>query len=145
MVKGVVVGNVVKEPEMKTTRSGSVVCQFTVAADLKAKNPDGTKKTEFVQVSAFGRLGEITGQYLHKGRKVTCTGELSGAAYMGNDNQAHHSLRQTADEVEFMAGRIAEAEEQQTQDASQMQRAYQQNGNVPDGFVAVSSADELPF
>lgn len=144
MLKAVVTGNVTKEPEMKTTKSGYPVCQFTVAADLKSKNTDGTKKTEFVQVSAFGKLSEVTGQYLHKGRKVTCTGELSATAYMGNDNQAHHSLRLTAEDVEFMAGRIAEAEEQQTQDASQIQRAYQRNGNVPDGFVEIDS-DQLPF
>ena len=144
MLKAIVVGNVVREPEMKTTRTGYPVCQFNIAADLKAKNQDGTKKSEFILVSAFGKLGEVTGKYLHKGRKVTCSGELSGAAYTGSDGQAHYSLRMNAEDVEFMMGRNAEEEEQKAQDAAQVQNAYKQSNGVPEGFVEVDS-NELPF
>lgn len=145
MLKTFAVGNLVKEPETRTTKSGDLICQFIVAANLRQKDANGGKKTEFVQVTAFGKLAEITSQHLHKGRKVTCIGEISGGAYMGADNQPHYSLRLTADEVEFMGGKMQEMEESRAQDAAKVQNFYNQQNAVPEGFVQIASEEELPF
>ncbi len=76
--KAMIIGNVVRDPEMRTTPNGQNVTSFSVATNMVWKDANGQKqeKPEFHNVVAWRRLAEITGEYLKKGSKVYIEGRL---------------------------------------------------------------------
>lgn len=73
-----VIGHLGGEPESRFLPSGTNVCSFTMATTRKWTNNDGTpaEETIWFRISAWGKLGEVCQQYLHKGRQVFIEGEL---------------------------------------------------------------------
>lgn len=77
--KAILIGNVTQDPEVRTTPSGQQVANFSVATNRIWNNKEtGEKqqKTEFHNIVAWGRLGEIAGQYLKKGGLVMIEGRI---------------------------------------------------------------------
>ena len=76
--KVIVIGNLGRAPEMRYTPNGTPVTNFSVATNRTYTNANGEKVQETVwfRVSAWGKLAEITNQYLHKGSKVLVEGRL---------------------------------------------------------------------
>lgn len=76
--KVMIIGNLGRDPEVRTTPSGQNVANFTVATNRKWKDRDGNlqEKTEWHQVVCWGRQAEIAGQYLTKGKLVYVEGRL---------------------------------------------------------------------
>ena len=74
--KAMVIGNIVRDPEMRTTPSGQNVTSFSIATNLVWKDQSGQKqeKVEFHNIVAWRRLAEIMGEYLHKGSKIYLEG-----------------------------------------------------------------------
>ncbi|MBI3305181.1 single-stranded DNA-binding protein [Candidatus Parcubacteria bacterium] len=84
-----VLGNVTQDPETRTTPSGQTVTNFTVATNRVWSGADGKKQeqAEFHRVVAWGKLAEIAGQYLAKGRLVFVEGRLQTRSWQGQDGQ----------------------------------------------------------
>jgi single-strand DNA-binding protein len=76
--KVIIVGRLGKDPEMRSTPQGSTVAKFTVATDERYTDKSGEKqeRTEWHDVEAWDRLGEICGQYLRKGKLVYIEGSI---------------------------------------------------------------------
>lgn len=76
--KAMIIGNLTRDPEVRTTPSGDSVVSFSVATNFVWKDKDGNKqeKPEFHNVVAWRKLAEIIGQYLKKGSKVYIEGRL---------------------------------------------------------------------
>lgn len=85
--KVMIIGNLTRDPEVRTTASGQQVATFGVATSRQWKNQAGEKQeqTEFHNVVAWGRLAEICSQYLGKGRKVYVEGRLQTRDWQGQD------------------------------------------------------------
>ncbi len=77
------IGNLGKDPEIRFTAKGKKVCTFTLAVSRRWKNSAGEDKesTDWFNVEAWGHLGEICKQYLHKGRLVFLEGQLRTDRY----------------------------------------------------------------
>lgn len=77
------IGNLGKDPETRFTPTGKKACNFTMAVDRRWKSREGEVKeaTEWFNVEAWGRLGEICQQYLSKGRLVYVEGWLHTNRY----------------------------------------------------------------
>ena len=77
------IGNLGKAPESKKIPSGAKVCTFTVAVNRRWRGADGEPKeaTDWFNVEAWGRLGEICQEYLGKGRLVYIEGRLQTDRY----------------------------------------------------------------
>jgi single-strand DNA-binding protein len=77
------IGYLGKDPESKFTPTGKKVTQFSVAISNRWKNPEGEAKeyTEWVNIEAWGRLGEICSEYLKKGSLVFVEGRLKTDRY----------------------------------------------------------------
>lgn len=77
------IGYLGKDPESKFTPTGKKVAQFSVAISNRWKNSEGESRehTEWVNVEAWGRLGEICQGYLHKGSLVFVEGRLKTDKY----------------------------------------------------------------
>src|SRR3989344_6080306 len=76
--KVMIIGNVVRDPDIRTTPSGQNVASFSIATNLvwKDKNGQRQQKAEFHTIVAWRRLGEIVGQYVKKGSKIYLEGRL---------------------------------------------------------------------
>lgn len=85
--RATIIGNLTRDPETRQTPSGQSVCTFGVATNRSWTAQDGTKQeaTEFHNVVAWGKLAEICGQYLTKGRKVYIEGRLQTRDWQGQD------------------------------------------------------------
>ena len=102
MNKQVIIGNVVADPELRTTQSGVTVCTFTVAVNRRFAGADGDRVTDFFRIHAWRQLGEVCAKHLAKGRKVAVIGELQARIYDAKNGQQRLSLDVSADEVEFL-------------------------------------------
>ena len=147
MNKLFIVGNLTRDPELRTTSSGIAVCSFTVAVNRRrSANSTAANQPEadFFRVSAWRQLGENCSKYLAKGRKVAVTGSVSVSTFQGNDGTTRASLEVTADDVEFLSpkGEGMMPGSEQSAPAS----GYGAVGTPPQGsgFVQVDD-EELPF
>jgi single-strand DNA-binding protein len=131
------IGNLTRDPELRSTSSGVTVCSFTIAVNRRFAQQGGERQTDFFRINAWRQLGETCARYLAKGRKVAVIGELQARTYQGNDGATRMSLDVSADEVEFLSPR------QQEEGGAPAQR---QNAAPPDlaGFTDIQS-DDIPF
>lgn len=85
--KVMIIGNMARNPELKTIPSGQSVCNFAVATNRQWTGQDGQKQeqVEFHNIVAWGKLAEICNQYLAKGRKVFIEGRLQTRDWEGQD------------------------------------------------------------
>lgn len=85
--KAMIIGNLTRDPEMRSTPSGQNVASFSVATSLTWTDNSGQqqKKTEFHNIIAWRKLADICGQYLHKGSKVYIEGRLQTSDWTGQD------------------------------------------------------------
>lgn len=104
----IIIGNLTRDPEKKTTPNGVNYCIFTVAV-RKRYVREGEPDADFIRVTAWRGLGDTCAQHLAKGRKVMCSGTPSLSTYNGQDGKARGQIELTADEVEFLSPRTAQA------------------------------------
>ncbi|HLD18007.1 MAG TPA: single-stranded DNA-binding protein [Patescibacteria group bacterium] len=85
--RATILGNVTRDPETRQVASGQTVCTFGVATNRSWTDPTGQKQeqTEFHNVVAWGKLAEICGQFLAKGRKLYVEGRLQTRDWEGQD------------------------------------------------------------
>ncbi len=76
--RAMLIGNLTRDPEVRSTPSGTAVASFGIATNQVWTDPSGNRqeKAEFHNIVAWRKLAEICGQYLHKGSKVYVEGRL---------------------------------------------------------------------
>lgn len=105
MNKTLLIGNVVRDPELKTTQSGLSVCSFTIAVNRRTKKDGGEQQADFIPIVAWRQLAELCGQYLVKGKKCAVVGSLQTRTYEAKDGTKRYITEVMADEVEFLTPR----------------------------------------
>jgi len=134
------IGNLTRDPEMRSTNSGVPVCSFAIAVNRRFKNSEGQQETDFFNVSAWRQLGELCGRFLQKGRKVCVVGSVQLRNYETQDGVKRTSVDVVADEVEFL-----NAPQQSSGEApAHAPRAETPPPAGESGFTQVDD-DELPF
>lgn len=102
MNKVILIGNLSKPPELRTTNNGTSVCTFSIAVNRKYKAQDGSQITDFFDIVAWRQLAELCGKYLEKGRKIGIVGELQTRSYESKDGTKRYVTEIVASEVEFL-------------------------------------------
>lgn len=140
------IGNLTRDPELRTTQSGLSVCSFTIAVNRRRQQQDGQPEADFFRVSAWRQLGENCAKYLAKGRKVCVVGPVSVSTYTGQDGTTRASLEVTAEDVEFLTSR-AEAASSGGGDVVDYVPKSGANASkpIPRGAQYVDPDGELPF
>jgi single-strand DNA-binding protein len=103
----VLLGNLTRDPELRTLPSGANVCRLRVASNTRRRNPDSgdwDEKPNFFDVSVFGASGEACGTFLEKGRPVAVDGRLEWHEWETADGQRRQSVEIIADSVQFLGG-----------------------------------------
>ena len=99
MNKLIAIGNLARDPELRSTPNGVPVCTFTIAVNGRKQDEPAT----FFRVTAWRQLGENCNRYLAKGKKVFVSGPVSVSTYTAKDGATRASMEITADEVEFLS------------------------------------------
>jgi single-strand DNA-binding protein len=99
--KAMIIGNLTRDPEVRSTPNGTNVASFAVATNLVWNDQAGQKqeKVEFHNVVAWRRLAEICGQYLRKGSKVYIEGRLQTRDWVGQDGVKRYRTEIVADNM----------------------------------------------
>jgi single-strand DNA-binding protein len=130
MNKVFLTGRLGQDPAVRFTQSQTAVCQFSMATSEKFKKKDGTKEevTHWHQIVAWGKLGEICGQYLTKGSLITIVGKVTYRTYDAKDGTKKFITEIVASEMEMHGGG--------------KQKEQQQQGNAA---PPAGEEDDIPF
>ena len=132
MNKLTIIGNLTKDPELRTTTSGISVCSFTVAVNRR-RQQEGQPEADYFRVTAWRERGEICAKFLQKGKKVCVIGPVSVSTYQAQDGTTRAQLEILADEVEFISPRTESAP------------AAEPKRDPETRYEQVDIDDELPF
>jgi single-strand DNA-binding protein len=98
-------GNLTRDPELRATPNGQNVCNFSLALNRSYKGQDGNwiEATDFIDIVAWGPLGERVAQYLTKGRPALVSGRLQSRSWE-QDGQKRSKVEVVAQDVTFLGG-----------------------------------------
>jgi len=137
--KVILIGRLVKDPEVKATQSQISVCSFTLAVDRKFKNADGERQADFLNCVAWRQQAELLGKYFQKGYRVGIVGNLQSRSYDDANGKKVYVTEVIVDEIEFV-------ESKKEQRNAQGQTYAPQAPSVDNGFYPAMDDDTtLPF
>ena len=149
MNKVYLIGNLTRDPEMRSTSAGIPVCNFSIAVNRRFKNAQTGQQADFFNIVAWRQLAELCGRYLAKGRKVAVFGSIQTRSYEAQDGSKRTAFDIVADEVEFLssanAGSAPSSDYHAAVSPAPVQRQQAPSYAPADsGFTQVDD-DELPF
>lgn len=106
--KVMLIGNLGKDPEIRYTTSGQAVASFSLATTEKFKNKqsgDWDEKTEWHRVTLWGKLAEIAGEYLAKGKTVYIEGRLQTRKWTDRDGNDRYTTEIIGDRMQMLGGK----------------------------------------
>jgi len=105
--KVMLIGNLGKDPEVRYTTSGTAVASFSLATSERFKNRSGEweDKTEWHNVTLWGRLAEIAGEYLAKGKTVYIEGRLQTRKWQDRDGRDRYTTEIVADKMQMLGAK----------------------------------------
>ena len=141
MNKIILMGRLTRDPEVRYTSTGKVVCQFTVAVDRPFMSQDGQKEADFIPVVIWGKQAELCGNSLTKGQRVLVEGRLQIRSYDAKDGSKRWVTEVIANSFEFIErkGEFSHA------GGAPMSNAAANNGNMDSFGSQVPFDEEVPF
>jgi len=130
MNKAILVGNLTRDPEQRTTSGGIPVTSFTVAVSRRYRSQDGTQQADFINCVAWRATAEFIAKYFSKGSKIGITGSIQSRTYDDANGVRKYVTEVVVDEAEFVTSKA------QNQDGSGSRGDVQ---HAP----AAQSADDL--
>ena len=105
--KAMLIGNLGADPELRYTQSGVAVASLRIATTRRWKNKEGQQQeqTEWHNIVAWDRLGEICNEYLHKGSKVYVEGRLQTRKWQDQSGNDRYTTEIVASDVQFLTPR----------------------------------------
>jgi len=100
------IGRLGQDVEIKYLPSGSAVANISIAVsdDYKDKSGQKVEQTEWVRITAFGKLAEIMGQYLHKGSKIFISGRMKTRKWTDQQGVEKYSTEIVAENMQMLDG-----------------------------------------
>jgi single-strand DNA-binding protein len=150
------IGNMVRDAELKYTQSGVAIGSFGIAINKKVKNQQGgyDDKAMFFDVTAFGKTAENINTYFRKGSKIGITGELNFEQWQGQDGSKHSKVSVICNQFDFIDkkdggqnnGYSVPQQQQQSHTAYQQPQQQQQPQRMPDQLPQIDiDEEEIPF
>lgn len=134
----VLVGRLVRDPELRRTQSGAAVTSFTIAVDNRFAR-DQEKSASFLPVVCWNQTAEFVAQYLRKGNLVGVDGRLQQRSYENNTGQKVNVIEIIADSVQGLEPKGVSESNNSSLDAYEPDPAPEDNSGVD------VSDDDLPF
>lgn len=125
--RAVVVGNLTRDPELRSTASGTSVCRMRIACNTRwrsAETGEWEEKPNFFDVTVFGASGEACARFLEKGRPIAVDGRLDWHEWQTDAGERRQAVGLLAENVEFLSSRSV---------------------SEPDGAQAEGEEEPIPF
>ncbi|MBU5305649.1 single-stranded DNA-binding protein [Eubacterium callanderi] len=135
MNKVILVGRIVRDPELRTTNNGKSVATFPLAVDRRFKQ-EGQPEADFFNIVAWGRQAEVICQYLGKGRQIAMNGRLQSRSYEVQDGSKRYVTEVVLEEFDFIGSK---------NDSAPQNSQPQQDMDLGEDFHLVADDDEAPF
>jgi single-strand DNA-binding protein len=102
----IIMGNLTRDPELRTIPSGQSVCSFSIAVNRSWTGADGQtqESTDYFDIVAWAKLGELVSQYMRKGRKCLVVGRLQTRSWEAQDGSKRKATEIVANDVTFLDG-----------------------------------------
>lgn len=157
--KAMIIGNLTRDPEVRTTPNGQTVASFGVATNRQWKGADGNKQeqVEFHNVVVWGKLAEICQQYLAKGRRAYFEGRLQTQQWEGQDGAKRSRTEIVADDMILLDSKggggapginqtaAAPSEAETSQAAQETGQKKGGDKSPPAGKADDTALDDIPF
>lgn len=124
------IGRLGRDPELRFTSGGDPICNFSIACGWKTAQKEGT---EWVRITAFGKLASICGEYLKKGSQVYVSGRLTTRKWQ-KDGVDQYTTEVNADQMQMLGGKP-----EQSAPATQQQYVAVRGASIAD------LNDDVPF
>ena len=146
MNKVILMGRLTRDPEVRYAQgeNSMAIARFSLAVDRRRQNNSDGQTADFINIVAFGRLGEFAEKYLHKGTKVALSGRIQTGSYTNKDGVKVYTTDIIAEDIEFA----------ESKNSSGGDGGYTGGGNsrpapasAGDGFMNIPDGidEELPF
>lgn len=137
--KAILIGNLGRDPEVRYTADGRAVASFSIATSERWKDRNTgemQERTEWHRIVAFGKLGEICGEYLSKGRQVYIEGRLQTTSWE-KDGVTRYTTEVIASEMKMLGARDSSGPVRPPENNTAHRRP---TPSIPDG-----EDDDIPF
>ncbi len=138
MNKVLLIGNLTRDPELSETSGGVAVCHFSVAVTRDFASADGTRETDFFNVTVWRGRAETCGKYLKKGNKVAVMGSLQNRSYDDKDGIRRTVTEVIASDVEVLTPKNAQGGEPFAEEVVAVKKQRPQ-------LEALDDDNDLPF
>ncbi len=135
MNKVVLMGRLVRDPEVRYSEAGNAVARYTLAVDRMTRNTE--QSADFIRCVCFNKTAEFAETYLCKGIKISVVGHIQTGSYTNRDGQTVYTTDIVVENQEFCESRSSSSAAPSIQPSSDSADRFM---NIPDGID-----DELPF
>lgn len=105
MNKIVLLGKLIKDPELRSLEdSDKIFTRFIIAVERNFKSQDGTRKSDLIPVTMWGRKAEVICQYMKRGSYISLSGRLKTGSYEDKDGNKKYIAEVVAEDFKFVGG-----------------------------------------
>ena len=142
MITATLYGRLARDPErMQPSNGGESYVRFSMAVETGRKDQDGNRITQFINISVFGKQGNVIQQYFQKGNRIVChVRNIEARAYADQSGQPRASLQAVLTGIEFVETR-ADQEQSAPQPAAVPQMGTAAGYSAPAGSYRTACTD----
>jgi len=145
--QAIVMGNLTRDPEMRTTPSGQNVTSFSIATNRSWQDQSGERKdaVEYHNIVAWGKLGELVNEYLKKGRKALVVGRLQTRSWDAEDGSKRQRTEIVASDINFVGGQSEGGDYTPSEASTSEKPAKKDEVAIEDMGEGEINLDDIPF
>ena len=145
--KVILIGNMVADPELKTTPSGVNVCSFRIAVGRRFVKPNEPQQTDFIDIVAWRAQAEFVAKYFAKGKPILVCGSIQSRNWQDKEGNKRTTVEVIADEITFVERKSVSdgMSGSGMESAGAAASAYSTSYESSPKFEEISSDDDLPF
>ena len=136
MNRCILIGNLTKDPELRSTPNGVSVCTFSIGVSRRFSNQNGERESDFFNIVVWRKQAENAAKYLRKGSQVGIAGTIQNRSYEAKDGTKRYITEIVADEVQFLRSSNAD---------SQGGNSYKAPSSSNDGSQMLEINEDMPF
>ena len=134
MNRCVLIGNLTKDPELRSTPNGVSVCTFSIGVSRRFSNQNGERETDFFNIVVWRKQGENAAKYLRKGSQVAIEGQIQNRSYEAKDGGKRYITEIIAEEVQFLRTGNSDSG-----------NSYEPPSEMNDGSQMLEINEDMPF
>lgn len=141
----VLVGRLTRDPELRSTNSGSYLCRFSLASNrtIFQKDAENREEVGFFDCVAWGKLAEVISKYTQKGRRVAVDGSLRYSSWENTEGKRQSKVEIFVENFQFLDSKES-MDQHGTPTGAHANESHQAPQNATDGFDETFS-DDIPF